>query len=222
MRLHSSAFAVGLFLLGTAPAAWAQPARPPGPAARSDLTGSLGWFNADKGDLLEYNRWYNRSLFAGVNFGWYWTDHLKTEIEAGASSSAEVDVYTNRVINNRQTFFESNFRFATRRIAIGQQYQFFRNAWFHPYVAAGVDFTWESIEQEDGPLSAFDLNGRGPAELQPAVIHPEKTEQHTRPFAGFGFKSYMTPRSFFRSDLKLVFHDGVDEALLRFGFGIDF
>jgi hypothetical protein len=32
----------------------------------------------------------------------------------------------------------------------------------------------------------------------------------------------MTQRAFFRSDLRLVFRNGVDEVLLRFGFGADF
>ena len=220
MRLYCTVFAAG-WLLVAAPAAWAQPARPSSPISRGDVTGSLGWFNADKGEVFEYDTWYNRSAFAGITFGWYWTDHLKTEIDGGLSSEAERDVYLRRVVNNRQTASESTFRFSTRRVAIGQQYQFFRNAWFHPYVAAGIDLTWEAIEQSDGPEIIFDTNGRT-AEVRPPVVHPDRTEQHTRPFGAFGFKAYLTPRSFFRTDTKLVFQDGVDEVLFRFGFGVDF
>jgi len=209
-------------LFTIAPSAWAQPARPDGPTSRADIGGSIGWFNADKGELVEYDSWYNRSVFGGVSLGWYWTDNLKTELEVGVSSRAEREVYVYRVEAGRQTSFESTFHFGTRRIAVGQQYQFFRNAWFHPYLAAGVDVTWESIEHEDGPVNVYDAAARTVVETRPARIYPRETPQHTRPFAGFGFKSYMTPRSFFRSDLKLVFRDGVDEMLLRLGFGVDF
>jgi outer membrane protein W len=236
MRLQRSALAVGILLV-TASAAAAQTDLAPsrqvrsssstqtpltGPIVRSDVSGTVGWFNADKGELSEYDDWYNRSIFGGVSFGWYWTDNLKTEIEAGASSRAERDIYVNRQEGSRFTNFESTYHFATRRIAIGQQYQFFRNAWFHPYVGAGVDLTWETIDHEDSPVTVYDTSARNTVEIRPARTFPRETPQHTRPFAGFGFKSYMTPRSFFRSDVKMVFHDGVDEVLLRMGFGVDF
>ena len=81
--------------------------------------------------------------------------------------------------------------------------------------------TWERTEREDGP-SFFNDPRLQRQEILPAEVHPPRTELLARPFAAFGFKAYMTPRSFFRSDLKLVVRNGVDEALLRFGFGMDF
>ena len=124
----------------------------PGPVSRADFTGTLGWLSADKGELnsASYaNDWYNRSVYAGAGFGWYWTDHWKTEIEAGISSSAELNVYTSAVIDRRPTTVNSTYEFGTRRLAIGQHYQFFRNAWFHPFAGAGLDLTWEQIDQTD-------------------------------------------------------------------------
>ena len=41
-------------------------------------------------------------------------------------------------------------------------------------------------------------------------------------FVSAGFTAYLTQRGFFRSDLKVTLRDGVDEVLLRFGFGVDF
>jgi hypothetical protein len=32
----------------------------------------------------------------------------------------------------------------------------------------------------------------------------------------------MSPRSFFRMDMRFILKDGVDELLMRFGFGVDF
>jgi hypothetical protein len=212
--------AIFLSLLATSPAL-AQD-RPPARFARIDVFGSIGWFNADKGELAEYNDWYNRSLFGGGTAGWYWTNHLKTEVDIGATSRARVYSYDQISIGNISTIRASEFYFKTRRIALSQQYQFGDNAWFHPHLAAGVDFTAERIEQEDEAVFGFDQVTRTTRLVAPEEIHPERTEWHTRPFIGGGFKAYMTPRSFFRTDMRLVLKDGVDEVLLRFGFGVDF
>ena len=48
------------------------------------------------------------------------------------------------------------------------------------------------------------------------------TSTEVRPFVATGFKAYMTQRAFFRSDVRVGVRDGVDEVLLRFGFGVDF
>jgi hypothetical protein len=42
------------------------------------------------------------------------------------------------------------------------------------------------------------------------------------PFAATGFKAYLAQRAFFRSDLRFAFRDGLEDVLLRFGFGVDF
>jgi hypothetical protein len=196
--------------------------RPPARLAHADVFGSIGWFNADKGELVEYNDWYNRSVFGGGTAGWYWTNHLKTEVDIGATSRARVYSYDTFFIGNTPTTRASEFYFKTRRIALSQQYQFRDNTWFHPHLAAGVDFTAEGIEQEDEPVFTFDQATRTTRLVSPELIHPERTEWHTRPFIAGGFKAYMTPRSFFRTDMRFVFKDGVDEVLLRFGFGVDF
>ena len=39
---------------------------------------------------------------------------------------------------------------------------------------------------------------------------------------GAGFKAYVTQRAFLRSDVRFLFSDRLEEALLRFGFGVDF
>ena len=60
---------------------------------------------------------------------------------------------------------------------------------------------------------------RSPSERQRI---PGKRSWLTRPFATFGVKAYVTPRAFVRTDLRLVFDKGIDEALVRFGLGVDF
>ena len=207
----------------SAPAARAQTPAPPSPVARWDLAGTLGWFNADKGDATResYNDWYNSSVYGGIGAGWYWTDHHKTEIDFAATSGGDVHAAVPFVVGTQPTYTTSRFFFTTRRLAVSQQYQAFRNAWFHPHVAAGLDVTWETSREERSATILYDGN-RPPREVLPARTIGPEVDLMVRPFAAVGFKAYMTQRAFFRSDLRFTFGDGVDEALWRFGMGVDF
>jgi hypothetical protein len=214
-----------LLLAAAAPAALAQTIPPPrSPIARADITAALGWFNADKADDDDrsYNDWYNSSLYGGIGAGWYWTDNHKTEIDFGATT--EGDIYTSRsvFIDNQQTYTTSRFFFSTRKLAISQQYQGYRNAWFHPHVAAGLDLTWQTSREERFPTIVYDSVARTSREVSPRQQIGPDVDLIVRPFAAVGFKAYMTQRSFFRSDMRLTIDDGIEEVLWRFGFGIDF
>ncbi len=104
-------------------------------------------------------------------------------------------------------------RFSTRRLAIGQQYQFYRNVWVHPFVAAGLDLTWERQDRTD------EIYWSLPSRVE---THPTRTTLLARPFATAGLKAYFNSQAFFRTDMKLTFDRGVDEVLLRIGVGVDF
>ena len=205
---------VAVMLLSWVPAARAQgTARP---VSQADVSGSFGWLNADKSELDSYrsgNDRYNSSLYGGGSLGWYWTDHWKTEVEGGASTGADLLVYSPTVIDGRQATLYSTYTISTSRIAIAQQYQFFRNVWFHPFVGAGPDSTWERTRRHDEIYSALPVRTQA---------FPTQTALLARPFATVGFKAYFTPRAFFRTDMKVAFDKGVDEALIRFGLGVDF
>jgi hypothetical protein len=214
--------AILTFALSLAPLAGAHGQTLAPQASRSDVTGTLAWFNADKSEFDSYNDWYNRSVYGGGSFGWYWTDHHKSEIDVGVTSTAERDIYRFELINGNPANIESVYRFSTRRVAFAQQYQFFRNAWFHPFIAGGLDLTWESIDEREEAITVWDPIARQYRVVRDEVVHPTETDLHVRPFATFGFKAYMTQRSFFRSDMKFVVKNGVDEVLIRFGLGVDF
>jgi hypothetical protein len=215
VRAHTIILAGTLGFIASAPAG-AQP------IARGDVTGVVGWFNANKSEFSSYNDWYNRSGYGGAVFGWYWTDHLKTELELGGTSAA--DLYAARTIDieGQRTYVSSEHRFSTRRLTAGQQYQFFRNAWAHPHVAAGVDLTRETHEQSDGPIVLIDSVSRTTRVFQQARTIGPSTNLEVRPFAEVGTKLYLSRRGFFRTDLRMTFRGGVDEVLLRFGVGVDF
>ena len=211
--------AAGL-LLGAGERAWAQPLHPPGPVAAADVSGLFGYLGSKK-PLDRYDDW-DHSIVGGGTFGWYWTDNLKTEVEAGASARSEKHAYFSETVGTRYINKESTFHFSTRRLAVGQQYQFFRNAIFHPYVGGGLELTWETTEREDSPETIYQPGIRDVQPGNPAVVHPDRTDLVARGYAASGFKAYMSPRAFFRTDLKFAIRSGVEEVLLRFGFGVDF
>jgi hypothetical protein len=218
MKGRPIAAGVALLLVLAAPARAQQS---PG-LAQGDVFGSLGWFNAHKPDVDEYNDWYNRSLDASATFGWYWTEHHKTEVEAAVTTPAELRGYRQLTINGQPTVSLSEFTFSTRRVTASQQYQFGQNAWFHPHVAAGLDFTWERTTQSDEAISIFDPVTRQTRTVRQPTEHPTRHDFDVRPFAATGFKAYMTPRTFFRTDMRFVVGSRLEEVVFRFGFGMDF
>lgn len=189
-------------------------------AARPDFSASLGWFNANKGELSAHDNWYNRALHGAATFGWHWSTHLKTELEASATTEADFFASREEIIDGRHAYIAEEYDFSTRHITIVQQYQFGENAWFHPHLAAGIDVNWEKVGRLDRDVYIYD--GRATTIVRRAGRHPVDTDVHVRPLLSAGFKAYMTPRSFFRSDLRFVTGRRIEEVLLRFGFGVDF
>lgn len=193
------------------------------PLARSDMAATIGWLNGHKPSADPYgNAWYNHALHGGGSVGWYWSDHLKTEIEAGASNTAHLYRYRPATIGGIPTYQSSELDIRTSRLALGQQYQFLRNAWVHPHLGAGLDLTWERTAEHIDAITTYDSQGRNPRELRPAITIGPETRLRVRPFAEAGFKAYMSRRAFFRAGMRLAFHGGVDEVIMRCGFGVDF
>jgi hypothetical protein len=189
---------------------------------RGDVSGTAGWLSA--GTVINSPRdskdWHS-SLFGVVSAGWYWTDNFKTEVDVGAGTQATAYRFEYVVIDGRPTYRNSDYTFSRRIVGISQQYQFFRNAWFHPHVAVGANLTWERTTEHFSSVFVGDLPG-DPRALPPTTTEGPKTTFTVRPFVATGFKAYMTPRSFFRTDLRVRFDRGLDETQVRFGFGIDF
>jgi outer membrane protein W len=189
---------------------------------RGDLSGTAGWLAAS---TVVYaprdSRDWHSSLFGAVSAGWYWTDNLKTEIDVGVGTQAGGYRFQYVVVNGRPTYRNSDYTFARRILGISQQYQFFRNAWFHPHVGAGANLTWQRSTEHFSSIFVGDSPG-DPRGLPPTTTEGPTTTFTVRPFVATGFKAYMSPRSFFRTDLRVRFRGGPDETLLRFGFGVDF
>jgi hypothetical protein len=189
---------------------------------RGDVSGTLGWFNAKHGELNRYDEWYNRSLLGEVGLGWYWTDHWKTELMAGASTDTTVYSSVSIVENGQQLFAPSRVSFSTRRLSVTQQYQFGDNQWFHGYLGAGIDAVWQRRSRRDDPIYFYDSVTRQPRLVRGAVDHTQDLDVRGRPAVSAGFKAYLSRQGFFRTDLRLTFAPRPAEVVLRVGVGIDF
>jgi|SRR4051812_7028452 hypothetical protein len=205
-------------VLAQAPAAAVPPQLP-----RADAHFVIGWQNLHQPQPQNhYNEWLNAIFYGGAGAGWYWTDHLKTQVDFGAGTRTDQYRYRQFAAEGATAFEASRLSVSQQSIAIGQQYQFFRNQWFHPHVGAGADIARATLREEYQEVTVFDNVTRQSRTIRPARTEPDEHRIITRPFAEAGFKAYMTRRAFFTSDARLMFRHGLDEVLFRAGFGIDF
>lgn len=192
------------------------------PLARADVSGIVSILGVENDAVAPYvdNDWHS-SFFGGLSAGWYWTNHLKTELDFGAGTESNVYRSTPITVGGRSTYVSTQSTVSQQTLGISQQYQFFRNVWFHPHVALGAHVTWEDITDDISPVVIYDPS-RPPQVVQPGRRSGPRTETTVRPFVATGFKAYFNTRGFFRTDVRLAFRSGLDEVMVRAGFGIDF
>jgi hypothetical protein len=188
-------------------------AQPAAPLARADVTLSAGAFTGrHPGDALD-GPWAGTAL-ADLTGGFYWTDHLKTEVAVGWTGEATA------IGSELQPEFVYFFRrYENRLISLSQAYQFGRNAYVHPFVAGGIEVDRERYTIDRPIQSAY--RAPGLIVTLPAQIETGRRTR-VRPFATAGLKLYTSARMFFRTDLKAAVRHGIDQVAWKAGFGIDF
>jgi outer membrane protein W len=188
------------------------------PVARVDAWAGLGWHHARLAEEGAYDDWYHTSHAGNVSAGWYWTDHLKTEIDASATSRGQIFVADTTFVNGQPAGRYGFLRHHTQSLGLTQQYQFLRNAWFHPFLGVGLDFVRETEEEHFEAIQLFDRSN--------GVIEPPHDETSRRTFvraaASIGFKGYLSRRAYFRSDLRIGVRSQIEDVVMRFGVGVDF
>ena len=210
-----------LVWLGSAGSTLAQSPLPV-PMVRFDVQGTVGWVSASHPEFLDYDDWDHGIAQGAAGVGWYWSDHLKTEVEFQANSSAEFYGFEEVRTEGRVSWRNSRYDVRDTGAAIGQVYQFGRNAWVHPFLGAGVDLRWRTVTEEVQPLVVWDSGVSAPREVQPGYQVGPATSFEARPFAIVGVKAYLAKRAFFRGDFRVGVHSGVAEVVTRVGFGVDF
>ena len=210
MQLSASMLVVVLLLLPSAARGQTAAALP-----RVDVAAATGWFVADRsiqGDGC-CSSW-SSSLFRGVSGGFYWTEHLKTEVELAAPGPTEgYTVRSERLTNNLFRYFSEEHTISATRVSLSQAYQFGHNSTFHPFVRGGVD-----IDRERDEIEGHVTTGSAFEEQ-----HTVATRTRARPFGGVGFKAYFNDRAFFRGEARFSpGREGLDQMAWTAGVGIDF
>jgi hypothetical protein len=185
---------------------------------RVDASLSVGWSGTNQRLAITADNWYHTRNGA-LSLGYYWTEHLKTEVDASLTSEGQL---WGRRFVAEGTYAYVTHRFSTRDVTLAQQYQFGHNARFHPFVGAGVAFEWVRHIEEHQPLYQILRTAPYSVLIEPARTIGPTTELQAVPFVSTGFKGYFNERGFFRSDLYVGFRGGVRYVTLRSGFGFDF
>lgn len=195
----------------------------PDDPARWDVSAHVGWFGGNKTEVGRWNGWYDAGAFGG-SVGYYWTPHLKGDVEL--ATTTEGAFFAQEVLEvPGQPFpvFRSSEHFLrVTTLAGGVAYQLLENSWFHPFAGGGLELGRETARIETPPQFTSPRDG-GPPVLQAAPGTERATSSWARPFLGAGFKWYLSPRAFVRSDLRASLSTRqVESVVWRIGAGADF
>ena len=190
---------------------------------RWDASAHATWLGEHRpNQSFEWDRWFGVAS-GGGSVGYYWTTHLKTEIDVSTSSQGELYSVETIPIPGTTTplFVQRDHEFRLTTASAGLTGQFFDNAWFHPFVGAGVELVRER-EQIETVSPIFSPQGPRP----PSVPPPSDDTQvrfSWRPYAATGFKLYVSERAFIRTDIRTSWSDeGLTALAWRSGIGVDF
>lgn len=192
------------------------------PVAQLDVHASVGWTHVEHADFASYDNWDHGVSHGAVGLGWYWTDHLKTDVELNVNSRAQFYGYEALPVNGRTAYRGTRYNVGAAALGVTQVVQFFRNAWLHPYLGLGVDLCREAVAQEIEPLQAYDEAARQVVQLEPARRVGPTVSYEPRPFIAAGAKAYVTQRLFMRTDLRVGVGHPARGIVARMGIGIDF
>ena len=127
---------LAVLMCGVTPA-WAAAQSVAATLPDNDAIIAIGWAGAEH--KIHDDRQWHGSLLVGVSGGHYWTDHLKTEVDANWNTSAGMRSIENIARDGGYTYALSDYRAHDTRIGVVQLYQFGRNEWVHPYIGVGAD-----------------------------------------------------------------------------------
>jgi hypothetical protein len=177
---------------------------------------NLGLLSGQRRDLNEWSSWYSTGTYS-AELGRYLTPHLKVSLDAGRSGEGEIFSQQQVIVPGQPSpnfIYEQHF--LERSYVSGSvSYQFFENAWVHPFVTAGAQHAWE----QDRVRVQGTSSGRLPP---PPPTDSVVSRTRVRPFVGAGAKFYLTPRAFAQGQVQVA--PGPDGAHIAAngGFGVDF
>lgn len=191
---------------------------------RWDVVGQLSLLNRNKPELSRWDHWYS---VAAVNAtgGYYWTPHFKSEFEIGTGGEGTIDGEEETPIPG-QSFPYARYRdHKLREMTVGGTalYQFFENQWVHPFVGAGAELVQERHVADAMPASTIRFSTAVPNVQLPAVPAVDTVTYSVRPLVTGGFKFYLSPHAFVRTDVRTALSADRPVAWQwRGGIGFDF
>ncbi len=207
----------------------AQPAPPvtlvPPSWARWDVAVFAGRHSVRKSGIgADWDQWYEAPSF-GLSASRFLTPHLSLELDARRSTTANAYASETVVDPAGTPFFRSQrHQFTTTSVSAGATYQAFENRWFHPFVSGGLDVMRETQRSDPSQQTPSFRNGilipPPPGLALPALAARSTT---VRPYAGTGFKVYVSARAFLKTDVRVsLSRRGAQSAIWRAGVGVEF
>src|SRR5262245_28658106 len=126
-----------MILIANPPAAQAQSLAPA--LFRADTAATIGWFSADRTEPEDCCGGWSSSFLKGFGGGYYWTDHLKTELDISWPGTTTAFTYGASRPTTGDVFTYEEHSYKTLKVSASQLYQFGQNAVVHPFVGIGVD-----------------------------------------------------------------------------------
>ena len=174
-----------------------------------DAAGQLALLNRNKADLGSYDTWYSVAAVDGT-VARYWTPHLKTEFEVGTAGEGRI----------YGPYREQKLRETT--VGATALYQFFENQWVHPFIGGGVELAREHVRASAFPPPTLRVPP-APGLGVPSLAAVDEVNYAARPVVSGGFKFYVSPHAFVRTEVRTALSADRPLALQwRGGIGFDF
>lgn len=193
-----------------------------------DVDGSVGFdilSDADgaAGENVAYGDAWNPSWAGGFDLGRYWTGHLKSSVgltflQDSSRYVTDTVVPAPGVVANAYTWH----RASRIGVSVAGTWQFFDNAFMHPYVSAGLRTLVLDVVADRQPY-AYAWGASGSGTYRVPEEHREYRTVRVRPFVAVGSKSYFAERAYVRPEVTLGFNNhGLGRFGARLAFGVDF
>jgi hypothetical protein len=196
------------------------------PESRWDAAITAGWFGGKpgpEGSSRYDDDWYGAGRYA-VQAGYYWTEHLKAEVEFARSGEGAIYRTEFRNATGSPNAYPYNFETFHRldQISARTVWQFGHNAWVHPYVSGGIVGERDRRHTYAPPQYQYPGSGSTPALMLPAVNSETTSDYRVGITASAGAKIYMSQRAFFNTGIAGSWSHPAQTITLLAGFGFDF
>jgi hypothetical protein len=223
MKTFTAAVCLAASLTASAARAQQQANLTPPAIGQWDSAAQLALVNRNETELGGWDNWYSVAAVHG-SAGRYWTPHLKTELDIGTAGQGKIGGAENGPAS------EFGYPYARYRthlfhvttLGAAAVYQFFENQWVHPFVGAGVELARERHTADALPPEVVRVAPNAPPVTLPAAAAVDAVRYWVRPLITGGFKFYVAPRAFIRTDVRTSLAVSGRPAALQWRGGIGF